>query len=438
MSEIAKEKIIKSFVSLSLGQYGGMLCNITLSIWLTRILSPKEFGMLAIALFYFIFFNWIVEWGWEQGFMAHKEIPLEKAASTHFWIRCILGLVPLITFGVGYIFFHQYSFMQHGDLFLPLAGIYWMEKLGLTYRTILERTYRLDMLAGLEFITTVGSYIVAIIAAFHGFGVYSLVLQRLVEKGLISLAYFFASPWKIGFDFDLAVAKLFFKTYGLPTWLGGIFSLTIYDFMPFLIGILSNTTQAGLYAKAFSMATFPVMLTGIFARLTVPLYTRYQFDREEMKKIFVNAQGIKMILLIPTQLAMGLFAHLWIPKLFGAQWLPMIPIYQMMTVYGIARAFFDDVPAIYLYGLRQPWVLTKSQILQSCIILLLGPLLVLKLQAFGGACAISAMLTIAAVLFWRDVFFDLECGLRDFVIFFVMLPRTVKSSIHVLISKTAR
>jgi O-antigen/teichoic acid export membrane protein len=186
----------------------------------------------------------------------------------------------------------------------------------------------------------------------------------------------------------------------------------------FLIGMLSNTTQAGLYAKAFSMATFPVMLTGIFARLTVPLYTRYQFDREEMKKIFVNAQGIKMILLIPTQLAMGLFAHLWIPKLFGAQWLPMIPIYQMMTVYGIARAFFDDVPAIYLYGLRQPWVLTKSQILQSCIILLLGPLLVLKLQAFGGACAISAMLTIAAVLFWRDVFLRLGMRFARFCYFF--------------------
>ncbi len=435
MSHELRAKVVKNFISLSLGQYGGMLCNIGFSIWLTRILAPHDFGLLAIALFYFIFFNWIVEWGWEQGFMAHKEIPLNTAASTHFWIRCILGSVPLLTFSIGYPLLAKTAIAGHIPLLLQLAGIYWLEKIGLTYRTILERSYRLHTLASLEFCTVVSSYIVAIIAALNGFGVYSLVLQRFVEKGLISAAYFFVSPWKIGFDFDWNVAKIFFKTFGIATWLGGVFSLTIYDFMPFLIGLLSTTDQAGLYAKAFSMATFPVMLTGIFGRLTVPLYTQYQFNVPEIRNIFVKTQAIKMILLLPTQLLMALYAHIWIPLLLGNKWLPMIPVYQIMTIYGIARAFFDDVPAVYLYGFKNPWKLTRSQILQSIVIMALGPALVYFFQAFGGAIAISCMLVIAATLFWKHVCKTLECNVYSFFEFFISLPALTKSYLSDLILK---
>lgn len=435
MSVDFRTKIIRNFISLSLGQYGGMLCNIGFSIWLTRILSPQDFGVLAIALFYLIFFNWLVEWGWEQGFMAHKEVELNKAASTHFWIRACLGLIPLLTFSCGYPLFIKTSLAPYLSLLLCLAGIYWLEKMGLTYRTILERSYKLDTLAGLEFCTIVTSYLVALLAARNGFGVYSLVLQRLIEKGVVSITYFIASPWKIGFDFDFHIAKLFFKSFGIATWLGGIFSLTIYDFMPFLIGMLSTTEQAGLYAKAFSMATFPVMLTGIFGRLTVPLYTHFQCNAPEIRNIFVKTQAIKMIVLLPTQLIMALYAPTWIPLLLGNKWLAMVSVYQIMTVYGIARAFFDDVPAIYLYGFKSPWQLTRNQILQSIIIALLGPILVFYFQAQGGALAMSCMLLSAAILFWRNICITLDCRVHHFYTFFRNLPRLVKSSINLVTSK---
>lgn len=438
MSHELRAKVVRNFISLSLGQYGGMLCNISFSIWLSRLLAPRDFGLLAITLFYLTFFNWFVEWGWEQGFMAHKEIPLNTAASTHFWIRCTLGLLPLVTFSVAYPVLKMLCTGDKITLLLMLAAIYWLEKIGLTYRTILEKNYQLHTLAGLEFCTVVGSYIVAIIAALNGFGIYSLVLQRLVEKGLISAAYFFASPWKIGFDFDLNVAKTFFKTFGIATWLGGIFSLTIYDFMSFLIGMLSTTDQAGFYTKAFSMATFPVMLTGIFGRLTVPLYTQYQFNVPEIRNIFVKTQAIKMILLFPIQFLMAFYAHMWIPLLIGNQWLPMVPVYQVMTVYGIARAFFDDVPAVYLYGFKNPWMLTKNQILQSVVIVALGPLLVYFLQAFGGAIAISCMLVIAATLFWKNICKTLECNVNDFIQFFRALPTLAKSYCTDLILKPTK
>lgn len=438
MNQFSRQQIVKNFFLLCLGQYGGMACNMIFSIMLTRLLVPQDFGLLAMMLFYFIFFNWIVEWGWEQGFMAHKEIPLNRAASTHFFIRCFLGSVPLITFSLLYTC-SSLSFVQNNiKLIIALALIYWCEKIGLTYRTILERTYRLNMLAGIEFFNIILSYAVAVTVALHGGGVWSLVAQRFVEKGFISFAYFCASPWKYGTEVDFNVARTFFKSFGLATWLGGIVSLTIYDFMPFLVGTLSSTYQAGLYAKAFSMATFPVMLTGIFNRLTVPLYTQYQGDVEQIKSIFVKTQTIKLFLLLPTQVLMAVTAHYWIPALIGDKWIPMVAVYQVMTLYGIVRAFFDDVPGILLYGFKQPWELTKNQMIQSVIIMLVAPPLVMWQQAYGGAIAMSIMLSVAAVLFWMKIFNYLSCSWLDFVRCIGEIPHYITHYVAVFSSRFVR
>ncbi len=432
MSEFSHKQILKNFISLFLGQYGGMACNMLFSIMLTRMLMPQDFGLLAMLLFYFIFFNWIVEWGWEQGFMAHKEIPLDQAASTHFWIRFCLGVIPFITF-TSFYYIADFSFIHdHFYLVMVLCGVYWCEKIGLTYRTILERTYKLNTLAGLEFGNIILSYALACLAASYGWGVWSLVVQRFIDKGFISFAYFCASPWKCGLKFDYRIARTFFSSFGLATWLGGIVSLTIYEFMPFLVGKMCSTYEAGLYAKAFSMATFPVMLTGIFNRLTTPLYAQYQFNTIEIKKIFVRSQTIKMITLIPVQSLMALTAHSWIPWLIGEKWIPMISVYQVMTLYGILRAFFDDAPGVFLYGFKNPWVLTKSQVLQSLVIIICAPWLVLYFQAWGGALAMGLMLSIAVITFWAKIFRELACSWKDFWLFFIEIPASARRMSEIL------
>lgn len=422
MISFSPQAIAKNFLSLCLGQYGGMFCNMAFSIMLTRLLTPEDFGTLATLLFYLIGFNWLVEWGWEQGFIAHKELDFHEAASTHLIIRAVLGAVPLLTF-LGLFALPGRTFLIGDEYYLlALALIYWLEKVGTTYRTILEKKYCLQTLAGIEFFTIILSYLMALAAALVGWGVWSLVIQRACEKGIIALAYGYASPWKGGLAFRWSVMKIFFKSFGLSTWLGGIVSLTIYDFMPFLVGKMSSTYEAGLYAKAFTMATFPVMLTGIFNRLATPLYAQHQYDIPQIRSFFVKMQTIKMLILIPVQLGMAASAPQWIPWLLGTSWIPVIRVYQVMTFYGIMRAFFDDVPGVFLYGFKEPWELTKSQLLQSLIVITIAPIFVRSYQALGGALAMGCMLGIATVLFWYKTCRKLACSWRDFIYCAKTLP----------------
>jgi len=424
---ITRNQIINNFAWLLSSNIGSTLCNTIFSLWLARLLSPSDFGIIAISLFYFNCFNLIVNWGWRQGFMAHRDIDLNTAASTHFWIRFFLGGVPLAIILMGKPLVSVHILTTHYSVIVILSLVYWIERLGLTHRLVLEKTYQLRILAWLEGSATLLGYLLAIAAAKQGWGIYSLVVQSFVTKGFAAIGYVIASPWKIGFAFDKNVAKLFFRTFGYATWLSGVFGLMLYHFMPFLIGMLSDTYQAGLYAKAFMIATFPLSITDIFERLTTPLYSAFQKSTVDLKNVFFKTQAFKLFLLVPAQVMMGITASTWVPFILGRQWVPMIPIYHALIIYGIFRAFFDDVPALFLYGFKSPWELTYNQIGQALFIVIIGPLFVFYHQAFGGACAIAIMMCLATTHFWMLVFKKIQSTPRDFLISCASMPSTLKN-----------
>lgn len=423
MSSDNQHMHVRNFLALVVGQYGSMFCTIFFSLWLTRLLSPSDFGIVAISLFYFNFFNWATEWGWEQGLIAHKEIPLHTAASTHFFVRFCTGILPFIVFLFGYPFFKTKIAHGYYTIVLLLAVCYALEKISATYKALLERENKLKKLAMLEFLAIILSYMCAVCAALLGYGVVSLVVQRLVEKLFLLVGYGYASPWKFGADIKFSVIKTFFKTFGIATWIGMIFSLTLYDFMPFLLGNIEGVYAAGIYAKAFSMATFPLMLTAIFARMTTPLYTRYQYSILDLQRVFLKAQTFKFVLLFPAQLFLCCTASYWIPYAFGVAWISMVPVYRLMTVYGFCRAFFDDVPNLFTYGFKNPWVLTKNQIIQSLIIMVSGPLLVYCFGVCGGAITSVISMVVGTLIVWKTSWQKLGCS-------FDLCLKTIKNLLY--------
>lgn len=399
---------------LMVSQYGSVAVSILFSLYLTRLLQPSDYGLVAIALFYFTLFNWGSELGWEQGLMAHTEIPLNDAASTHFFIRTVLGFLPFFIMS----FCIPLSWLAVGitrPLLFWLGVAYFLEKALLTYKTILERAYLLSRLGVLEFLATIISFIVAVVMASYGCGVLALLAQRVIEKAMLLSGYFWVSPWKSMPHFNYKIAATFLKTFGLATWVAGVVGTVIYEFMPFLVGNMLTVSDAGLYAKAATLATFPLVLTSVFSRLTSPLYAQNQKDRAVLQHIFCTAQLIKSVALIPGQIFLMVTASWWIPYLLGAQWMPLINPYRIMAVYGLFRSFYEDIPNLFNYGFRRPWIFTRLQVVWATSIILLGPLGIYFFGVVGAACAMSLAMIITTSYCWYEACQLLECTSNTFI-----------------------
>ncbi|MBL4588318.1 oligosaccharide flippase family protein [Candidatus Babeliales bacterium] len=409
-----KRLVIKQFIYLFTSQYSGLFVSIAGGIALTRLLDPSAFGIIAAFLFYLTSFNWISEFGWDQGFMVHTEIDLDTAAATHCMIRTVTGLIPVFTFICLKLLGIKFSFQEYFSVLFVLAISYFFEKISLTPKTILERNYQLSSCALLETAATVLSYGVALTCAYKGWGAMSLAMQRLTEKVILCVGYFYVSSWRYSIRGSLWVVKRFLITFGLATYLGSLVSLIIYDFMGWFVAWYVNIHDAGLYAKAFNLATFPLIFTAICSRSTIPLYTKYQNDVPAIRNIFIKMQLFKIFLLIPLQIGLVLTSWWWIPKGLGSQWLLLVPVYNVMAVYGLFRSFFDDVPNVLTYGFRNPWLLTQSQAIQASVIVVFGFMLIPRYQALGSAITMSVSMAIATIYLWYHVLKKLSCTKATF------------------------
>ena len=401
---------MRNTVALMLSQYGALACNLAFSIWLTRLLSPSDYGLIASSLFVLAALDCLCEFGWDEALLSCKDLSFHRAASTHLWVRVVLGSVPLL---LVYAAGQRLGAMQ--PVLLLLAGSWWLEKIACTFKAATTRAHQLHKLAGVEFVLSVSSFVIAIVAALHGLGVYALVLQRFVSQGLLAVGYYLVSPWRGGWVFDPAIVRTFLQRFGAASWLSALAKLPLVDFMPFVIGLLCSSHDAGLYAKAFTMGTFPMMLSGISERVTIPLYTDAQGDARKLKKIFTQTQALKALVLLPGQLLLVTTAAWWVPMLLGSTWQVVVPIYQVMALYGLCRSFYEDVPPLFIYGMRNPWEQLRLRLWQALFITLLGPLGVLAWGVQGGAAAMAVMALGGVVVLWRRVSFALALRRHDFV-----------------------
>lgn|GEM_PF-2142754 len=409
-----ESELLSKGVWLLLSQYGSMVVSIFFTFWLARLLGPSEFGRFAIGVFSFDIYNAVTDWGWEQGVFLSSKDCQDAAYATNLFVRVLQGCVPLL--GILGASILAPGLLSGGPKLIAviLASAFWCEKVSSTYKTILERTFALRRLAFFEMAALVGSFICAILAVCLGLGFLALPVQRLLEKLFLLLGYLVSSPWKFSLHVDFSLFKTWVTSFGFATLSGGLISLFLYDFVGAVVGVSSGVHDGGLYARSFKMATFPLMVTAVFNRITTPLYAHSSGDRPLIKETFLRAQLAKACLIVPAQLLLTVCAPWWIVRVLGEQWRAAVVLYQVLAVYGLVRAFYDDISAVFLYGLRYPWIHVQQHIVQACCMLVSWLLLKPYYQgSLLGALVMSGGMCGVAVWIWRRVCISLDVGVSD-------------------------
>lgn len=402
-NRLHESELLSKGALLLLSQYGSMVVSIGFTFWLARLLGPSEFGRFAIGVFSFDIFNALTDGGWEQGVFFASHETQNSAYATHLFVRVVLGSIPLIVLLGALLLAPWLVIGTSKSIPVILALSFLSEKASLTYKTILERTFALRRLAFFEVSALVASFVCAIISVFLGYGFFALPLQRLLEKVFVLVGYIVASPWKFSWDIKPYLIKSWFASFGFVTWISGLLSLFLYDFVGAFVGVASGAHSGGLYARSFKMATLPLMVTAAFGRITTPLYAHAEMNKDEIKRTFLNAQLAKVLLIIPVQFVLAIAAPWWVVYVLGEQWRAAVVLYQVLTVYGAVRAFYDDVSAVFVYGLRYPLILLQQHLVQ--VFCMMSAWFLCRNYVDGamlGALAMcGGMVGVAAWIWWR-------------------------------------
>lgn len=372
--------------------------SLLFSIVLARLLSPSDFGLVAMTMIIVGTANTVTNFGM-HAVIVQTTKDIKKVASYSFIIvmaASSLGTILVILFvkplaellGGGASLVPILRWMA---LYITIGG------LGIVPNALLTRQLKFGTLSLLTIPGEIAYAIIAIPMALKGYGVWSLVVGYLIGA-IVSASFIWAvcRPWiwlrPSKPEREILGPQL---SFGARVTGGSILGLLQFQGDTWYVGRFLGASDAGIYSKAYSLTTQLVDLItrGIFGSVLFPSYARIQEDRSRLSRAYLKSTNLVLLIIIPMAFGMAYIAPLMVKTLFGEKWLPMIPVWQIFSLYSLTRPISVNSSPVFL-AVGQP----QKNIYASLVVISMMVIFILLLAPLMGVVGVALAVAIAYVV----------------------------------------
>jgi len=327
---------------------------------LARRLAAEDFGVFAVVQFAMTFLTFFGDGGLGAALVQKKREPSSAELSSIFYLQACLGVgVLLLALAGGRVFNWAWPNFPPSTrwVLVALAFNFLLTSLRCVPGLLLERRLQFVRIAILDTCGSITFYAVAAGLALSGFRIGALVGGVLAQGACgLALAYVMC-PWRPSLEWDFASLRPLLR-FGVPFQLHFVSGLVLSALTPVFGGRVLGAHAVGLLNWSQTTAHFPLALGHIISRISFPLYSRLQDDRQEL----VRAVGRSIkICALGTMLFVGVVMAL-APELvrivYSEKWLEALPFLYVYTA-TITVGFFTPAAATVLEALGKPGVVLR-------------------------------------------------------------------------------
>lgn len=309
-------------------QFAGMIVMI-------RLLSPSEFGLLAMVTVIVGLGEIFRDFGLSTAAIQAKCLTSYQRSNL-FWtnsgIGFVLALVVFISADALASFYDEPNVSQVAQW---LSLLFIINGIGTQYRASLNRSLRFVALSSAELCGQVLGLAAGIVLALNGGGYWALVVQQLVQATVTLVSLVASARWMPG-----RIRR------GVP--MRNLYSYAGHLVGSQLLGYASSNTDTvvigstigagplGIYNRAFQLLMAPLsQLNAPATRVALPVLAKLQDDPHRYQAFIVRGQTILANLLLAVLLFTCSQATPIVSIVFGQRWIEIVPIFQILTVAGI-------------------------------------------------------------------------------------------------------
>lgn len=343
-----KGRSIRSGAVTMISQICNFLLTIVSTASLARLLTPADFGLIAMVATLTEFVAQFKDLGLSQATVQKDKIN-HSQVSTLFWINVALSTaITLLVAALAPVIAWFYNEPRLTGITLILAGGIIFSGLGVQHQALLTRQMRFSALAATDFTAILTGIIVAIVAAWNGFGYWSLVMMQLTTTVVNTAGDWILCGWRPGLPVRNSGVRSMLVFGGNLTGFNLInyFSARLDHI---LIGWYWGAQQLGLYASAYKLLLLPLrQINRPVTSVAIPTLSRLQGDPERYRQYY--RKGILLIV----SLGMPLVAFLCIDAdkavilFLSEKWIDAIPIFQLLTPAAFILTFNVATGWVYM------------------------------------------------------------------------------------------
>lgn len=365
-----RKKTFSNFIWRFAERCGAQLVGFIVSLVLARILTPDQFGSIALITVFTSILQVFVDSGLGNALIQKKEIDnIDYSTVFFFNIFFCLILYMLIFFLCPYIakFYDDLSLIpviRVLSLVIVISGLKNVQQ-AYVARNLIFKKFFFSTLGG-----TIVAAIVGIVLALNGAGIWALVAQQLLNMLIDTIILWCTVGWKPSFAFSFSRLKVLFS-FGWKLLFVSLIDTLHNDVRQLIIGKMYSSSDLAFYNKA---RQFPSLVgsnvnTSIESVL-FPVLSTAQDDKEKLKEMTRKSMSFSSFIMWPLLLGIAAVGKNLIPLLLTEKWNPCIPfLYIACFEYGVLPFTTANLNAIKALGRSD--ISLKLEILKKTISLLI-------------------------------------------------------------------
>jgi len=316
------------------GNYGAQITGFVISIFLSRLLEPKEFGLVGMSLVFINILKVFTDVGFASALVQNK-VNTSITYSSVFYVNLIFGFVLFsIVFLCAPLIGKFYENETVTGLIHLLSITLLLNSLNIVQRTILRRNLAFKIISIRDLTSQLIAGVLAVFLAYRGFGVYALVLQQILAALINSVILWKVTEWYPRFEFSWIEVK---KLTGFSTYVFAAQSMNqlIMQADTLVIGKLFSPATLGFFSRANSVNSLITKNSvASISKVFFPVLSTIQDDDERFKKVYLSVINIVSGIAIFLTGVFFLSGEELIIGLFGEKWRPSVLIFQILIVKG--------------------------------------------------------------------------------------------------------
>lgn len=302
------------------------------NIVLARLLTPKDFGLLAIIAIFIQISQTFIDSGFSNALIQKKgRTQIDYSTVFFFNLAISIGFYIILFFCSPLI-----SIFFENDKLTVLTRIVGLNlivgALMSVHKTWLTIQLKFKIQAIISLISSSISAGAAITMAYLGYGVWSLVALTIINTTLQMLLISIFIKWRPSIIFSKAAFKTLFS-YSSKLLGASLIHVLYRNVYPIIIGKKFSPVDLGYFNRADTFAMYtPYTIGQVVTRVAFPIFSKIQDDDSRLRSAYSKYIVFTSLIIYPIMIGLIVLASPLTILVLKEQWLPMVPMLQILCL----------------------------------------------------------------------------------------------------------
>ncbi len=362
-----RKKLVHGVFWLGAANTIGQAISWVITIYVVRILSPDDYGLMGMSL---VFIGLVIlnnELGLGSAIVQKKDL-VEDDLSSIYWITIFINIaLYLFSYSLAPLIAAFFNESRLTSVIRVIALTFLINSVGFISYYMLTREMLFKKRSIAELLGNLSGSVSTLLFAINGFGVWSLVYGRVIIEITKTLLLFVLYPFKPKLSFSFYRTRSMIK-FGLQVVLVRFLSYIYLKSDIFIAGKILGKTLLGYYSLALTFASLPLdKIVSLITQAALPAFSEIQDDNELSKKYFLNIVRFVSFVTFPIFSDIFLISDDAVYLFLTEKWSPIILPLKVLCIASCFRA----INAMYtplLIAKGKPDIAMKNQMIFAILL----------------------------------------------------------------------